>query len=308
MIVILNKKSGGGTALIKWNQVCPRLNLNGSTEAFIVGINGSVDKLILDSIKKGETDFVIAGGDGSVNYLLNLVMSSLEPNVLKQIKIGAVGIGSSNDFHKPILSNNTIGNVPFKINFEDAVERDIGCLLFKKDDELLKKYLLINASLGITAEGNKFFNSPDFILKSLKKLNTQIAITYAAIKNIFVYKNFEAKIESNGESFKANISNMGILKSPFFTGSLCYQSNPILKDGLFDVHLYQSLSKPELINLFLALSKGKPDNSFNKKFWKTNKIKISSQEEFAVEFDGEVITTKNVEFYVIPRIIKVCIN
>ncbi len=48
-------------------------------------------------------------------------MSSVEQNILKQINIGAVGIGSSNDFHKPFHPTNTIENVPYKINFKDAV-------------------------------------------------------------------------------------------------------------------------------------------------------------------------------------------
>jgi len=60
--------------------------------------------------------------------------------------------------------------------------------------------------------------------------------------------------------------------------------------------------------LFYSLSNGICDNSFNKKFWRTNRLKITSQKEFAVEFDGEVITTKSVEFSVIPRLIKVCTN
>ena len=308
MIILLNKNSGGGTALRKWNSIYRKLNLNGSTETFIVGINGSTDKFILESIKKGETDFVIAGGDGSVNYFLNLVMSSVEQNILKQINIGAVGIGSSNDFHKPFHPNNTIGNVPYKINFKDAVERDVGCLLFEKDGKSLKKYFLINASLGITAEGNNLFNNPDFILRYLKKMSTQSAITYTVIKNILTFKNFEVTIGGNNESFTANISNMGILKSPFFTGKLRYLSDPLLDNGLFDVHLYQSLSKMKLLKLFFNLSKGKSDASLNKIFWRTDRIKISSKNEFAVEFDGEVITTKSAEFSIIPGLIKVCIN
>jgi len=308
MIILLNKNSGGGTALRKWNSIYRQLNLNGSTETFIVGVNGSTDKFILESIKKGETDFVIAGGDGSVNYFLNCVMSSVEQNILKQIKIGAVGIGSSNDFHKPFHPNNTIENVPYKINFNDAVQRDVGCLLYEKDGKKFKKYFLINASLGITAEGNNLFNNPDFILRSLKKINTQSAITYTIIKNILTYKNFEVTIGGTNESFTANISNMGILKSPFFTGKLRYLSDPLLDNGLFDVHLYQSLSKMKLLKLFFNLSKGKSDASLNKIFWRTDRIKISSDQMFAVEFDGEVITTKSAEFSVIPGLIKVCIN
>jgi diacylglycerol kinase family enzyme len=101
---------------------------------------------------------------------------------------------------------------------------------------------------------------------------------------------------------------MGILKSPFFTGKLRYLSDPLRDNGLFDVHLYQSLSKMKLLKLFYNLSKGKSDSTLNKKFWRTDSIKISSENEFAVEFDGEVITTKSAEFSVIPWLIKVCIN
>ena len=85
-------------------------------------------------------------------------------------------------------------------------------------------------------------------------------------------------------------------------------SDPLPDNGLFDVHLYQSLSKMKLLKLFFNLSKGKSDASLNKKFWRTDSIKISSENEFAVEFDGEVITTKYAEFSVIQELIKVCIN
>ena len=308
MIILLNKNSGGGNALRKWSSIYKKLKLNGSTETFIIGVNGSADKFILDSIKKDKTDFVIAGGDGSINYFLNRVLNSVQSDILKQIKIGAVGIGSSNDFHKPYYPNKMVGNVPYRINFKDAVKRDVGCIQYENDGKILKKYFLINASLGITAEGNNLFNNPDFILRSLKKLNTQSAITYAVIKNILTYKNFKVTIGGTNESFTANISNMGILKSAFFTGKLRYQSDPLPDNGLFDVHLYESLSKVKLLKLFYNLSNGKSDNSLNKKFWRTDRINISSETEFAVEFDGEVITTISAEFSVIPGLIKVCIN
>lgn len=308
MVVVLNKNSGGGTALKKWESVYKHLQLNGSTETFIVGRNGSVDKFIIDSVRSGKTDFVIAGGDGSINYFINRCINLLKPEILRQIKLGAVGIGSSNDFHKPFLRQDFLNSIPHKLNFKETISRDVGCIKYESDGQILQKYFLINASIGITAEGNSLFNHPDFILQYLKKINTQAAIFYTILKNIFTYKNFKIKMEVNNESFIANISNLGILKSPYFTGKLRFQSDPLLNNNLFDVHLYDSLSKIKLLKLFYYLSKAKPDNSLKKKFWRTDRIKMSSQKEFAVEFDGEVITTKCAEFYVIPELIKVCIN
>jgi len=308
MIVVLNENSGGGTATKKWTNVFRLLKLNGSTETFSVGRNGSVDKFIIDTVKNGKSDFVIAGGDGSINYFLNRCINLLKPEILSHIKLGAVGIGSSNDFHKPFDKQICINSIPYKLNFKEAVNRDVGCIQYESDGKILKKYFLINASLGITAQGNHFFNNPDFILRCLKKFNTQSAIIYTILKNIFAYENFKIKMEVNDESFTTNISNMGILKSPYFTGGLRFQSDPLLNNGMFDVHLYHSLSKVKLLKLFYKLSKGKSDNSLNKKFWRTDRINISSEKEFAVEFDGEVIKTKSAVLSVIPELIKVCIN
>jgi len=308
MLVALNKNSGGGTAIKKWKKVYKLLNLNNTTETFIPDRNGSLENFIKESVNKGKTEFIIAGGDGSINYFLNRCIELLEPGMLEQIKLGAVGIGSSNDFHKPFEDNNILNSIPFKINFKQAAKRDVGCIQYLKNGKIIKKYFLINASLGITAEGNNFFNNPDFVLKYLKKINTQFAITYTILKNILTYKNFKVTIEGNNESFTANITNLGILKSPYFTGKLRFQSDPLLNNGLFDIHLYESLSKLELLNLFFNLSKGKTNDSLGRKFWRTNKIKISSQKEFAVEFDGEVITTKCAGLYVIPELITVCTN
>jgi diacylglycerol kinase family enzyme len=309
MQVILNKKSCGGTAMKKWGRVCELLNLNnGSTEIFCIGSDGAENDFVLDSLNKGKINFIIAGGDGTVNHFLNDIINCAGPEMLSMIKIGAVGIGSSNDFHKPFRSGNILNRIPFKLNFGEALLRDVGYLQIEKDGELLKKYFLINASVGITAEGNNFFNNPDSILRSLKKFNTQSAITYAALKNILGYKNFFAEISSNKKILGTFISNMGIIKCPFFSGKLRYQSTPLLNNGLFDVHLYSSLKKSKLLDLFHNLSNGISDNSFNKKFWRTNRLNITSETEFAVEFDGEVVTTKSAEFTVIPRLVKVCIN
>ena len=308
MPVILNKYSGGGTAAKKWNSIFRELKLDESADPFSPDENVSFDEFILDSVKNGDTGFIIAGGDGSVNYFLNKCINLLGRETLQQIKLGAVGIGSSNDFHKSLHNDNSFGKIPVKLNFNEAVPRDVGCIKFKAGGHIHKKYFLINASLGITAEGNHFFNHPDFILRHLKRISTQTAINYAVVKNILTYRNFKVRMEVNNETFTADISNLGIIKSPFFTGKLRFQSDPLPDNGLFDVHLYESLSKIKFLKLFACLRRGKSDNSFNKKFWRTNRVAINSELEFAVEFDGEVITTKSAEFTVIPGLIKVCTN
>ena len=89
-------------------------------------------------MRSGKTDFVIAGGDGSINYFLNSCIQLLGPNELAQIKLGAVGIGSSNDFHKPFEKQNILGSIPFKVNFNQTARRDVGCIQYLSNGKTLK--------------------------------------------------------------------------------------------------------------------------------------------------------------------------
>ena len=57
---------------------------------------------LLQSIVDREvgTCIISAGGDGSIHYLVNYLVT-LDKSILKKAVVGAVGLGSSNDFLKP---------------------------------------------------------------------------------------------------------------------------------------------------------------------------------------------------------------
>src|SRR3954453_1883045 len=74
---------------------------------------------------------ISAGGDGTVNHLVNTVMKSSDISI-DAISIGAIGLGSSNDFLKPF--NHKINNIPVRINYRGpALLHDVG--LFRYQDK-----------------------------------------------------------------------------------------------------------------------------------------------------------------------------
>ena len=220
MVIILNTNCCGGKGLEKWNQIKNQI-LNSETEVLQTNEPGFIDKL-KEYIEKGETHFVAAGGDGTVNYLLNNLVGAATRDQLKNITIGAIGIGSSNDFHKPFRSKS--GEIPICIDFQNAYLRDAGVIKYDSDKGKVEKYFLINASIGITAEANNLFNKPDFILRRLKQFNTKMAIFYSAIKTMMTYRNLSAEIIIDGDKLKTKLTNLGITKNPHFSGDFCYDS------------------------------------------------------------------------------------
>jgi len=308
MYLLLNTHAGGGSAKKKWEQIESAV-LKNINEVKIINLDNSIDmsKVIQEAEKNDEKDFIIAGGDGTINSFINDLINKIDSREIKKYKIGAIGIGSSNDFHKPIQKENLRNDIPAKIDFNSCQQRDICMIKYKVGSDFLHKYFLLNASIGVTAEANNLFNNPDMILKFLKKNFSGLAIFYAALKIIFTYKNFKAKIIFDSyETYSFQISNLSIIKNPNISGNLSYASDPDYQNGLYDIYLTHSMNKLNLINLLKSLSNKVFPKNEKTKYCKTSKIKVSAESEFLIEFDGEVIKTNYAEFSILNKYLNVC--
>lgn len=302
MVILLNTDCSGGKGLEKWNSI---KNYMLNTETIILQ---STDADLADKIKRyianGETKFAAAGGDGTVNYLLNKLIELTDSDQRSKIILGAIGIGSSNDFHKPFHSKTE--GIPVCMDFVNSYPRDVGVITYASDKGEKRKYFLINSSIGITAEANNLFNEPDFLLQKLKKFNTKSAILYAAVKTMVTYKNLHSEIIVNGGSVKTSITNLGITKNPQFSGDFCYDTKASYSSGKFDVHLAHDMNKFEILKLINALTSNRFSKLIKTLSWHIDSLRVTSQNNFAVEFDGEVILTNKVEFRILNNFIKVC--
>jgi diacylglycerol kinase (ATP) len=308
MILFLNTRAAGGTALNKWRRIesefiCrfrpSRVHMPQNTDALR-------DRL-RHAIENGEKDFVAAGGDGTVNTLLNSICEIAHPTELPGIRLGAVGLGSSNDFHKPFLKAQFVGDVPCKVDFSNAYLRDVGCLTFSENGRRTQRYFLANASGGVTAEANWLFNNPTATLEFLKRVSTRAAILCAAVRTILLYRNFECTIQvDQNKRFTTLLTNLAVMKNPHVSGSFLYDTPVAPNDGAFAINLSECMSKLELLNLLYSLSHGRFTHLRHTQSWSQTSVTVSCPEPMAVEYDGEIVTARSAEFTVLPKHIQVC--
>jgi len=305
MVILINPKACAGKANEKWNKINGLLDEKISS-AKIITLNGIGSKAVVENyINKGETEFIAAGGDGTVNHLLNDIINSAKSQ-LKYIKLGAIGLGSSNDFHKP-FNNNKVNGVHYKINFKNAKLQDLCCVLYEDINGFFKsRYFLLNSSIGITAEANLLFNKPDRILRFLKRRNTNTAIIYAALKTIFTYRNRKVKISTGNTKKHVSVTNLGIVKSPHFSGNFCYDSDYESGNGMYNVHLCEDMSLLRTILTLYRLAGKRFSGYPGTLSCMADEVTIESDKTFAVEFDGEVIETKKAVYSIIPKAINIC--
>lgn len=309
MIVYLNPEAGGGTASAKWRRIEPQVrNMIGEYSVVTPREAGEIRGFVSSALARGTTDFVAAGGDGTVNAVVAALLETVGPKGLKGIRLGAVGLGSSNDFHKPYQDR--IGGIPVKLNFKTTVRHDI-CLLNYRDDmgEWITRPWIINASIGTTAEANGFFNAPDRVLRFLKRVVPSWAIAYAALRTIIVYQGVQMALSQNGvggQMMHANVRNLGVVKNPHFTGSLRYDSPNEPNGGRFWIHLLHDVRLPEAIATLAGLARGRFSGHPGTRSWRAATLSVESDTRIAVEADGEVVTTTRADFSISPFALEVC--
>lgn len=305
MIVLLNPNAGGGTAAAKWRRfVAAMPPLGEPVDLQYVKHRQDFPALVAAAAGKGERHFVAAGGDGTVDDLLNALLG-LPLALRRDAILGAVGLGSSNDFHKPV--EKAANGVPFRMEFDQARPRDVGRALMRNSGKTDLRYFCINASVGITAYGNALFNQPDRILRWLKSHTNGSAITYAALKAIFKYENMPMSVElASGERTTVSLTNLGIVKNPHFSGSLRYDVPSKYNDGLFHLCAATGMGLLGRLHLLWSLSHGVFNGIPGTMCWTAPSLTMESSSPFAVELDGEIRSATRVEFSIIQNCLKVC--
>ena len=309
MVLFVNRYAAGGTGLQKLQIILPELNARlGHFRVCIMNGLDTTRRTIEREVFSGETRFVAAGGDGTVNFIANTLIDITTTAQRNSISLGAAGTGSSNDFHKPIQHRSVHKGIPLAINFGRTIARDIGCVTYDDRGTARKRYFLVNASIGVTANANTFFNSPDRPLAVIKRCSTGGAILYSALHAIVGHRNIPVQIRSGRRTLhNVNLTNLGIVKNPWFSGSLCYGGAADYANGLFDIFLCHSMNGGNLVQLLGSLQRGVfpyPGNKTDS--WKADSITVSCADPFAVEFDGEVVHTRRARFDVVPQSLKVC--
>jgi diacylglycerol kinase family enzyme len=262
---------------------------------------------------RGVTRLVAAGGDGTVNLLVNAMMAlggrlmddgASDPR--DSLTLGAVGLGSSNDFHKPYGPDDTIEGMPVHLDFGRARERDVIEIAHEGTAGAGRRYSLVNASIGVTAEANARFNEPNLLVRALRPFSVDAAITAAVLTTLSVWRDVTCAVSTDGaDPQMVSVTNLGVFKNPHFGGELCYEFAPERDDGTLGVALCEGMSARETLRTLSGLR----ERSFSgpkTRSWKAKSIVASGDREFALETDGEVELAKRVEFRVAERRIRCC--
>ncbi len=307
MLVIVNCRADGGRAAARWERIRPLMLARlGPFQECVAPDRERVRLSIADALSRGERQFVAVGGDGTVNLVMTDLVGAASPEVLAEVTIGAVGLGSSNDFHKP--RRDTLGGIPCRLDFADAIRHDVGRTVFVDADGATGvQHWLLNASVGTTAVGNWLYNRATGVVGLLKRLSASLGMIGAALLAVMRHRCVPVVLEwEDGVREGVLLCNLGVVKNPHFTGILKYDSPYEPASGDFFVHLLESASLWDTAVTLVRLARGRFAGRRTARTRRARRLALESAVPFPVEGDGEIVLARRVEFSLLPAMLAVC--
>ncbi len=265
-------------------------------------------RAVQDAIAGGAETIVAAGGDGTVNTVLNALIDPVSDRPRAGVALGAIGLGSSNDAHKPFQPEHKLAGAPVRISRERSSQIDVG----RADVDLgdaghVVRYFLLNASVGVIAESNAYFNRPGPMIDRLKRMSVEAAIVWSGVRTVATFESVPVTLRlDDGAPRSQSISAAGILKSVHFAGGMRYDTPVACDDGTFAVNVFPEVSKAELLGMIPRLYAGGFRSHPKSICAKARTVHLSSSRAFALELDGEVYLTCTARLTVVPRVLRWC--
>lgn len=307
MRVFINPVCDYGRGLDKWGKVADEIrNRYGPFQTEQIQSPEKFLKQVEDAWNKGERLFISAGGDGTLNLMLNSLLNISSER--RMFVVGAVGLGSSNDFHKPFQLETMVQKIPVRMDWKNAMETDVIRIDYQNGKSRpSSRFCLINASIGITAQANAFYNSRNKFISLTKKIGHDAAVVACALNTIVTYSNIPCTLTLEGNKrFDVSLTNLGVIKNPFFAGGLCYDQTVRPDDGMMGINIGSNMSKLEAIKVLAGLYRRKFSEFPKTRSLRAKRISIKSDRSFALELDGEVVEASAAEFKIFPRAVRCC--
>ena len=220
-----------------------------------------------DIIDKDYKYVLVAGGDGTVDSVVNAMM-----NRGIDLPIGILPVGTANDFGKFIGIPSDVTKACNQILESEPKAVDIG--------KINDKYFINVASSGLFTDVSQ---KTDL---NLKNTIGKLAYYLKGIEEIPNFRRLKVHLKSKEVDFDGEMYLILVFNGQT-AGNFKLATRADVNDGYLDVIMIKAVPIIEILPLFIKILKGEHLDSDKVIYFKTDDILIESEEDIVVDIDGE---------------------
>ena len=220
-----------------------------------------------DIIDKDYKYVLVAGGDGTVDSVVNAMM-----NRGIDLPIGILPVGTANDFGKFIGIPSDVTKACKQILESEPKAVDIG--------KINDKYFINVASSGLFTDVSQ---KTDL---NLKNTIGKLAYYLKGIEEIPNFRRLKVHLKSKEVDFNGEMYLILVFNGQT-AGNFKLATRADVNDGYLDVIMIKAVPIIEILPLFIKILKGEHLDSDKVIYFKTDDILIESEEDIVVDIDGE---------------------
>lgn len=293
ILFIVNPTAGGGRCEEAFRQACVILNnKNIKYDTKISKYSGHAIKLADEAANEGYDVIVAVGGDGTVNEISSVLCQK------QRIRFGIFPFGTGNDIAGTLgIPSNPSDAVDLLINGTEH-SMDMGIATELCGEKRSRKFINI-AGIGFDVDVLMKTN------KHKKHSSGMLPYIFGIIDALFNRKRLHVRIICDKIKQDMDIIIALVANGKRFGGGMMATPNAEVDDNLFDVCIIESVNTLQLIALLPSFIKGKHLKFKQIRYFKTDRIRIESAEQYDIETDGEINLKTSVEYRIIPNALKI---
>jgi diacylglycerol kinase (ATP) len=246
------------------------------------------------AVLDGYRTVVAVGGDGTLSDVANGVLRAGGDDV----RLAYVPAGTCNDFARGRTPVADLGDL-----LDSSRDRgtDVGSVVFTRPDGTsAERLFLVGCTVGLVSVIGRAFTEKTPVNRVLKRANLQLAEAASGLRTLAGWRPVEVRLEVDGERSGHAVTNVAVLKIPYFAGGLTFGSTAPPRDGRLDVVQALGLGRIGVLGLMWQVFRGAAASHAAIHRREARTVRIDADTPLPVEVDGEIVGHTPAVFSVHP--------
>ncbi len=255
-------------------------------------------ELVKDAVVQGATTVVSAGGDGTLNEVVNGYLDGTGRPWNPEAALAVFPLGTGTDFVKTAGYSRDPADLVRILRRRRLRTIDAGLVEYGSAGVPQSRYFLNEGEFGSASAVCERVN------RSTKIFGGKVSFLIGVLRTLPKYRNTKVVIQADGGSREELVvNNLTAANGRFYGGGLQPAPHADLADGLFDVIIFGDIDFRSQRKGLDLLREGKHLEMPGIRWFRAKEVRVESGDEL-VDVEGEVIGRHPQRFVILPKAVQ----